>query len=151
MVMFLFTISVRGFQGRLVCASVILLLFVALEETLSAIIMQAELLLISRNETAMAQFLPQFLRTSNLIESRRDTTCNMFLSGPSTNLLAPSFAGWKLDNGKYEHAYLAGLSISYIAALNRYVSHASLEVMCTYAYHMHHWRSCVCLCAATVL
>eukprot|EP00042_Codosiga_hollandica_P038236 m.309148 g.309148 ORF g.309148 m.309148 type:complete len:926 (+) comp55339_c0_seq1:5-2782(+) len=90
-----------------------------LEETLSAVIMQAELLLISRNETAIAHFLPLFLRTLNLIESRRDTTVNMLLSGPSSNLLAPSFAAWKLEDGKYAHAYLAGLSISYIAALNR--------------------------------
>jgi hypothetical protein len=37
-----------------------------------------------------------------------------------TQLLAPSFAGWKLGNGKYEHAYMTGISVSYIAALNRY-------------------------------
>ena len=57
-----------------------------LEETLSAVMMQAELLLISRNTSAISQFLPLFLRTSNLIESRRDTTVNMFLTGPSTNV-----------------------------------------------------------------
>ncbi len=92
-----------------------------LEETLSAIIMQSELLLISRNLSAAAVFESMFLRTSNLIESRRDTTVNMFLTGPSTNLLAPSFAGWKLDNGVYAHAYMTGISVSYIAALNRLV------------------------------
>ena len=52
-----------------------------LEESLSAVIMQAELLLMSRNETGMAHFLPLFMRTLNLIESRRDTVRNLFLSG----------------------------------------------------------------------
>ena len=36
--------------------------------------------------TAIPEFLPLFLRTSNLIESRRDTLVNMFLTGPSTNV-----------------------------------------------------------------
>lgn len=52
-----------------------------IEETLSALVMQAELLLISRNMTLVSAMLPLFLRTSNLLESRRDSTTNMFLTG----------------------------------------------------------------------
>ena len=41
-----------------------------LEETLSGVVMQSELLLISRNMSAIKNFLPHALRTSNLIEGR---------------------------------------------------------------------------------
>jgi hypothetical protein len=54
-----------------------------LEETLSGVVMQAELLLVTRNISAIKRFLPLSLRTSNLIESRRDPAMGMqtFLSG----------------------------------------------------------------------
>ena len=92
-----------------------------LEESLSALVMQAELLLITRNASGIRVFLPLFLRTSNLIESRRDPATSMttFLSGPSSNLLAPSFAGWRLDNGRHAWSYLTGITITYSAALDR--------------------------------
>ena len=53
-------------------------------------------------------FLPQALRTSNLIEGRRDPASGMtaFLSGPSSNLLAPSFGGWALDNGRHAWSWM---------------------------------------------
>ena len=59
-----------------------------LEETLSSVVMQGELLLTSRNMSAVKEFLPYFLRVSNLLESRRDPSTGMrlFLSGVASNL-----------------------------------------------------------------
>eukprot|EP00052_Salpingoeca_macrocollata_P027203 m.257348 g.257348 ORF g.257348 m.257348 type:complete len:740 (-) comp22707_c0_seq3:50-2269(-) len=99
-----------------------------LEETLSAVVMQAELLLISRNTSDIEHHLPLFLRTSNLLESRRDPASGMtmFLSGPSSNLLAPSFGGWAQDTGKHAWSYMTGVSVTYTAALNRMIECALL-------------------------
>eukprot|EP01051_Picozoa_sp_SAG22_P009830 SAG22_NODE_848_length_6859_cov_5.488905_3_plen_1824_part_00 len=95
----------------------------ALEETVSAVVMQAELLLTSRNMTAILEMLPYFLRVSNLLEGRRDpaTGMTLFLSGPASNLLAPSFGSWKLGNGRRAWSYLTGLCVTYVAALDRVI------------------------------
>jgi hypothetical protein len=63
------------------------------EETVSAVVMQAEMLLIARNKTGVEHFMPLFLRTAAMCEARRDplTGNTTFLTGPGTNLLAPSF------------------------------------------------------------
>ena len=99
-----------------------------LEETLSAVVMQSELLLISRNLSAVENFLPHALRASNLVEGRRDPATGMtaFLSGPSSNLLAPSFGSWKLDNGKHAWSWMTGIVVTYSAALIRLKQLASL-------------------------
>ena len=60
-------------------------------------------------------------RSANFIETRRDPTNNLFLAGPAGNLLAPSYAGWQRPDGTYDKAYLAGLSVTYIAALDRLI------------------------------
>ena len=91
------------------------------EFTAAGIIMQAELLLISRDLEAVARYLPKLERCAEFIESRRDAKNNLFLVGPAANLLAPSYAGWKRQDGRYDKAYLAGLSITYIAALDRLI------------------------------
>ena len=52
---------------------------------------------------------------------RRDPKNNLFLAGPAANLLAPSYAGWKKPDGTYDKAYLTGLSITYIVALDRLI------------------------------
>ncbi len=52
---------------------------------------------------------------------RRDPKNNLFLAGAAGNLLAPSHAGWKRPDGKYEPSYLAGLSITCIAGLDRLI------------------------------
>ena len=83
--------------------------------------MQAELLLISRNPQAITHYISMLERCANFIETRRDPSNNLFLAGPAGNLLAPSYAGWKHPDESYENAYLAGLSITYIAALNRLI------------------------------
>ncbi len=92
-----------------------------MEFTAAGLLMQSELLLISRDEAAIARYLPKLERCANFIETRRDPANNLFLAGPAGNLLAPSYAGWKKPDGTYGQAYLTGLSITYIAALDRLI------------------------------
>ena len=42
-----------------------------MEESLSAVVMQAEMLVISRNASGIAHFMPLFLRTCEMLEARR--------------------------------------------------------------------------------
>ncbi len=93
----------------------------AVEFTAAGLLMQAELLLIGRDEKAIAHNLPRLERSAHFIETRRDPKNNLFLAGPAANLLGPSYAGWKKPDGTYDKAYLAGLSITYIAALDRLI------------------------------
>ncbi len=92
-----------------------------LEFTAAGILLQSELLLISRDAKAIAHYLPKLERAANFLDTRRDPENNLFLAGPAANLLAPSYAGWKRPDGSYDKAYLAGLSITYIAALDRLI------------------------------
>ncbi len=92
-----------------------------MEFTAAGLVLQAEALLIGRDPTALAHYLPKLQRCANFIESRRDPQNNLFLAGPAGNLLAPSYAGWKKPDGTYDKAYLAGLSVTYIAGLERLI------------------------------
>ncbi len=92
-----------------------------MEFTAAGIVLQSELLLISRDPQAIARYLPKLERCAAFIETRRDPTNNLFLAGPAGNLLAPSYAGWRRPDGTYDKAYLTGLSITYLAALDRLV------------------------------
>ncbi len=92
-----------------------------MEFTAAGLLMQSEMLLISRDQKAIAKYLPKLERCAQFIETRRDPKNNLFLAGPAGNLLAPSFAGWKKPDGSYDKAYLTGLSITYIAALDRLI------------------------------
>jgi len=92
-----------------------------MEFTAAGALMQSELLLISRDSKAIQRYLPKLERCANFIETRRDPNNNLFLVGPAGNLLAPSYAGWKKSNGTYDKAYLTGLSITYIAFLDRLI------------------------------
>lgn len=92
-----------------------------MEFTAAGIVLQSEALLINRDAKAIARFLPLLERAANFIESRRDPKNNLFLAGPAGNLMAPSYAGWRRPDGSYGQAYLAGLSITYIAALDRLI------------------------------
>ncbi len=91
------------------------------EATAACLVMQAEILLTNRDEKAIAHYLPKMERTCNFIERTRDPKNNLFLVGPACNLLAPSYGGVKLQDGTFGKGYLAGLSITYLAALNRMV------------------------------
>jgi hypothetical protein len=92
-----------------------------IEFTAAGGLLQSELLLISRDPATRARFLPKLERCANFIETRRDPTNNLFWAGPAGNLLAPSYAGWKRADGTYGMAYLAGLSVTYIAFLDRLI------------------------------
>ncbi|MEK7683790.1 MAG: hypothetical protein AAB466_00040 [Verrucomicrobiota bacterium] len=92
-----------------------------MEFTAAGLLLQSELLLISRDPQAISKYLPKLERCANFIETRRDPTNNLFLAGPAGNLLAPSYAGWKRPDGTYGQAYLTGLSITYLAALDRLI------------------------------
>lgn len=92
-----------------------------LEFTAAGLLLQAEALLVSRDPAAVRHYLPLLERCANLLETRRDPKTNLFLAGPAANLLAPSYAGWKKPDGTYGQAYLAGLSVTALAALDRLV------------------------------
>jgi len=70
-----------------------------MEFTAAGVVLQSELLLISRDARAIAHYLPLLERSANFIETRRDSTNNLFLAGPAGNLLAPSYAGWRRPDG----------------------------------------------------
>jgi hypothetical protein len=92
-----------------------------MEFTAAGIVLQAEAVLINRDPRAVAHYLPLLERAANFIETRRDPNNNLFLAGPAGNLLAPSYAGYRKPDGTYGKAYLAGLSITYIAGLDRVI------------------------------
>ena len=92
-----------------------------MEFTAAGGLMQTELLLISRDEKAISHYLPKLERCANFIETRRDPKNNLFLVGPAGNLLAPSYAGWEKPDGTFDKAYLTGLSVTYIAFLDRLI------------------------------
>jgi hypothetical protein len=91
------------------------------EATAAGLVMQAEILLTSRDRKALAYYLPKMERACNSIERNRDPKNNLFLVGPGCNLLAPSYGGVKQPDGRFGKGYLAGLSITYLAALDRMV------------------------------
>jgi hypothetical protein len=92
-----------------------------MEFTAAGLLMQAELLLVRRDERAIGRYLPMLERCANFIETRRDPKNDLFWAGPAGNLLAPSYAGYRRPDGTYDKAYLAGLSVTYIAALDRLI------------------------------
>ncbi|MBP8131041.1 MAG: hypothetical protein KA184_15790 [Candidatus Hydrogenedentes bacterium] len=92
-----------------------------MEFTAAGLLMQSELMLIRRRPDEIAHYLPKLERCAEFIESRRDPSNDLFLAGPAANLLAPSYAGWIQPDGTFKMAYLAGLSITYIAALDRLI------------------------------
>lgn len=91
------------------------------EATAAGVVMQAEILLANRDRKALAQYLPKMERACDFIEKTRDPKNNLFLVGPACNLLAPSYGGIKQPDGTFGKGYLAGLSVTYLAALDRMV------------------------------
>jgi hypothetical protein len=92
-----------------------------MEFTAAGVILKAEELLISRDAKAIARYLPMLERSANFIETRRDPKNNLFWVGTAGNLMAPSYAGYLKPDGTYDKAYLAGLSVTYIAGLDRII------------------------------
>lgn len=89
------------------------------EFTAAGVVMQSELLLISRDMAGIKRYLPKLEKACAFIESRRDPKNGLFLVGPAADLLAPSYGGVKQPDGTFGKGYLAGLSITYLAALER--------------------------------
>ncbi|MHB1307790.1 MAG: LamG-like jellyroll fold domain-containing protein [Limisphaerales bacterium] len=92
-----------------------------MEFTAAGALLQSELLLINRDPAALDRYLPKLERCASFIETRRDPTNHLFLAGAAGNLLAPSFAGSRQPDGTYGMAYLTGLSVTYIAFLDRLI------------------------------
>ena len=90
-----------------------------MEFTAAGIVLQCELLLVRRDPEAIKRYLPMLRRSAAFIETRRDPKNDLYLAGAAGNLLAPSFAGCLNTDGTYGKAYLAGLSVTQIAALER--------------------------------
>lgn len=91
------------------------------EATAAGVVMESEILLTSRDLKSIGYYMPKMERACNLIEKTRDPKNNLFLVGPACNLLAPSYGGVKQPDGTFGKGYLAGLSITYLAALDRMV------------------------------
>lgn len=92
-----------------------------MEFAAAGLLMQAELLLIGRDRDAIAAYLPKLERTAHFLDTRRERSNNLYLAGPAGNLLAPSYAGYRKPDGTYGMAYLTGLSVTTIAALDRLI------------------------------
>ena len=60
-----------------------------MEFTAAGVLMQAELLLISRDAQAIEHYLPKLRRSANFIETRRDPKNNLFLAGASGQSAGP--------------------------------------------------------------
>ena len=93
----------------------------AMEMSAAGLSMQSELLLETRNQQAISKYLPKLERVANFVWIRHDPRNNLFLAGDAANLLGPSYAGYKEPDGNFGKAYLTGLSITYIAAINRLI------------------------------
>ncbi len=91
------------------------------EATAAGIVMQSEILLVGHNKKVCAQYLPKMERACSFIEKVRDPKNNLFLVGAACNLLAPSYGGVRQPDGTFGKGYLSGLSITYLAALDRMV------------------------------
>ncbi len=91
------------------------------EATAAGLVMQCEILLSSRDMKDIEYYMPKLERSCDLIERTRDPKNNLLLVGPACNLLAPSYGGVKQPDGTFGKGYLAGLSINYLAALDRMI------------------------------
>lgn len=91
------------------------------EFTAAGVVMQAELLLIQHDKDAARKYLPNLERACDFIETRRDPKNCLFLVGPAANLLAPSYGGVLQADGSFGKGYLAGLSVTYLAATDRMI------------------------------
>lgn len=89
------------------------------EFTAAGVLMQSEMILVAHDPDLARRYLPKLERCAAFIDSRRDPKTDLYMVGPAGNLLAPGFAGWKKPDGTYGRAYHAGVSVTFIAALQR--------------------------------
>jgi hypothetical protein len=89
--------------------------------TAAGLILESELMLIKRDKAEIARMLPRLEAVAGFLDSRRDPKTNLLLGGIASNLLAPSFGGWLKADGTRDKAYLAELSVNYVAGLDRLI------------------------------
>lgn len=91
------------------------------EAAAAGVVMQAELMLVSRDPGAISHYLPKLDLACEFIERTRDPENGLFLVGPASNLLAPSYGGVRQPDGTFGKGYLAGVSVTYLAACDRMI------------------------------
>lgn len=95
------------------------------EATACGILLECELLLFERDIEKMRKYIPLMVRSMEHIESRRAEN-GLYLSGASSNLLAPSFGSVPDENGDPDRSYLTGLAVTTLAAEERFAEVAAL-------------------------
>lgn len=107
------------------------------EATACGILLQCEILLFSRDQEAIAHYIPLMKRSMEHIELTRAEN-GLFLVGPASNLLAPAYGG--SDDPVMGKSYLSGLAVTYGAALKKFAEVAkiagddALAALCTERY-----------------
>ena len=110
------------------------------EATACGILLECDLLLFDRDADAMRRYIPLMRRSMEFIEKARAEN-GLFLTGASSNLLAPSYGGSFDEKTKtLGKAYLTGISVTYGAALKKlvevahFVGDSALESLCRERY-----------------
>ncbi|MHB1458666.1 MAG: hypothetical protein ACYC0V_17295 [Armatimonadota bacterium] len=93
----------------------------AVEFTGAGIVNQGELLLVRRDMDLIRHYLPLLERSEAFLFNRLDPINDLFLVGLSGNLLGPSWTGTRYLDGSLDMGYLSGMSITYIAAIDRLI------------------------------
>ncbi len=106
------------------------------EATACGVLLECELLMFERDAEAARRYIPLMRRSMEFIEGARAEN-GLFLAGASANLLAPSYGGsFDEETKTLGKAYLTGLSVTYGAALKRFIEVArfvgdgELEALC---------------------
>ena len=91
------------------------------EATAAGVLITSELLLFDRSPDLIAKYVPLMKRSVNHIETARAEN-GLFLVGPGCNLLAPSYGGsYHEETGEEGKGYLTGISVTYSAALKKFI------------------------------
>jgi len=91
------------------------------EATAAGVLMTAEMLIFSRDNELIQKYVPLMKRSVNHIENARAKN-GLFLVGPACNLLAPGYGGsFNEETGELEKGYLTGISVTYSAALRKFI------------------------------
>ena len=91
------------------------------EATAAGVVMEAEILLFSRDLSEIRKYLPLMKRSLDFIEKTRAEN-GLFLVGPGCDLLAPSYGGsYDEKTDTVGKGYLTGVAVTYTSALKRYV------------------------------
>ncbi len=88
------------------------------ETAAAQLMIQSDILLRKHSSEQVQKYLPLMERTCAFIERTRDPINDLFLVGPASNLLAPSYGGsFDETTGTVGKGYLTGLSVTYAGAL----------------------------------